>query len=378
MHILIAPNAFKNSLDAPAVALAIQRGLEQSSLSCSSTCFPIADGGDGTGALIIEHLKGTTVCTTVKDPLGRDIESRFGIIHNGNTAVIEMADASGLRLLKTSEYSPLTSSSFGTGQLILKALDYGVNKIILAIGGSASIDGGTGLLSALGVRFLDIAGNNLEQIPKNLIALSSIDASQLDKRLLNCRLMILCDVENTLLGEKGAATVFGPQKGATLTDITTLEASLTQFRNIVLKQTGTDIALLKHGGAAGGTAAGVAGLLGAALLKGIDYFLELTNFAETIQTADLLITGEGCIDLQTLEGKAPMGVAIVAKKNKIPVIGIAGKIAIDNLEQLREFFNALVPIVNEPFSLEKAFRQTEHNLVRTGNMIGEILAMQCK
>lgn len=378
MHILIAPNAFKNSLDAPAVALAIQRGLEQSSLSCSSTCFPIADGGDGTAALIIEHLKGTVVSTSVKDPIGRDIESRFGIIQNGKTAVIEMADASGLRLLKTDEYSPLTSSSFGTGQLILKALDYGVDKIILAIGGSACIDGGTGLLSALGVRFLDIAGNKLEQIPKNLIALSSIDASQLDKRILNCRLMVLCDVENTLLGEKGAATVFGPQKGATLSDITILEASLTQFRNIVLKQTGTDIALLKHGGAAGGTAAGVAALLGAALLKGIDYFLELTNFAETIQTADLLITGEGAIDLQTLDGKAPMGVAILAKKNNIPVIGIAGKIAIDNQEQLREFFNALVPIVNEPCTLENAIRQTEHNLVRTGNMIGEILAMQCK
>ncbi len=375
MHILIAPNAFKNSLDASAVALAIQSGLEQSRLTCTSTCFPIADGGDGTGALLIEHLKGTTVSTTVKDPLGREIESSFGLIHKGKTAVIEMANASGLRLLKSNEYNPLLANSFGTGQLIKKALEYGVQKIILAIGGSASIDGGTCLLQALGIQLLDSIGNDIGQIPINLAKLDSIDTSQLDPRINLCSIIVLCDVENTMLGEKGAATVFGPQKGASVEEITILEKSLTQFRNIVLKKTGTDIGSLKHGGAAGAVAAGLAGLLGAQLLKGIDYFLELTGFDDALQKADLLITGEGSIDLQTLDGKAPLGVAIAAKKNKIPVIGIAGKIDDENQQQLQEFFDVLVPIVKEPCSLEIALLQTRSNLTRTGKMIGEILAM---
>src|SRR3569833_655901 len=195
MRILIAPNAFKNSLDAKQVALAIEEGLKQSRLQCTTECFPIADGGDGTGSLIVERCKGEIVKQDVQDPLGRKIASSFGLIDNGKTAVIEMADASGLRLLKKEELNPMRASSYGTGELIKAALAKGVERIIIAMGGSATVDGGCGILSALGIRFLDDALKELVAMPKELAAMAQIDVSNLDKRVLNCEMVILCDVD---------------------------------------------------------------------------------------------------------------------------------------------------------------------------------------
>jgi glycerate kinase len=375
MHILIAPNAFKNSLSASDAADAIKKGLLQSKLHCTCACFAVADGGDGTAALLIEKLNGINIQTKVHDPLKREINTSFGLIDNASTAVIELADASGLRLLQPGEYDPLHASTFGTGEMIKHALDKGVRKIIIGIGGSATVDGGTGILEALGIRFLDADKNLLQHLPENLIGLASVDVSDIDKRVLDTELIVLCDVENMLLGEHGAATVFGPQKGASKEDVKKLEAALARFRDITLQQTGKDMGTIKHGGAAGGVAAGLSAFLSAKLVNGIDYFLEITSFNEALQKADLVITGEGSIDQQTLNGKGPFGVAKKAKQKNIPVIGLAGKIPLQSQESLKKYFDVLLPINNEPFS-EKVLQQTADNLIRTAMEIGDLLSLK--
>jgi glycerate 2-kinase len=376
MHILIAPNAFKNSLDAAAVAAAINEGLQQSNLHCTTHCFPVGDGGDGTGELIIQHCDGTIIPAKVMDPLGRKITSLFGLIDNGKTAVIEMADASGLRLLKTTELDPLHATSFGTGELIKHALNKGINKIILCIGGSATTDGGAGILKALGFRFLDKGKKELNNIPESLVDLDSIDVSEIDKRIMHCELIVLCDVENMLLGKEGAAFVFGPQKGASPDDVKKLEASLSKLRDVVLQQTGKDISLIIHGGAAGGVAAGLSALLNSQLVSGIDYFLSLTGFDQALEKADLVITGEGSIDLQTLQGKGPFGMAKSAKEKGIPVIGLAGKIPLKTDGSLEQYFDLLLSINNEPMELSEALLHTRNNLIRTARAIGDLLALR--
>lgn len=374
MHILIAPNAFKNSLDAASAAEAIETGLKQSKLNCSCECFPVGDGGDGTATLLIEKLNGKLITAEVHNPLRKKINAFFGLIDENKTAVIEMADASGLRLLKQEELNPLRATSFGTGELIKHALDGGVKKIILCIGGSATVDGGTGILQALGIRFLNADKNSLQNLPESLIELSAMDTSKPDTRIFNCELIILCDVENTLLGENGAAKIFGPQKGAKKDDIEKLEAALTKFRDISRKQTGKDMATIKHGGAAGGVAAGLSVFLNARLVNGIEYFLNITKFDEALHKADIVITGEGSIDEQTLQSKGPYGVAKRAKENNLPVIGLAGKIPNQQNKELKKYFDVLFAINNEP-DLEKAIYYTRENLTRTARSVGDLLAL---
>ncbi|SHN11800.1 glycerate kinase [Mucilaginibacter sp. OK098] len=375
MHILIAPNAFKNSIDAAQVALAIQQGLTFSKLECTTACFPIADGGDGTGSLIIKSSNGVVINKEVSDPLGRKISSLFGLIDGGKTAVIEMADSSGLRLLKKEELNPLKTSSFGTGELIKFALDEGVSRIIIAMGGSATVDGGCGILSALGIDFLDKAGNNLQAVPTDLINMDKIDAAALDKRIFDCEIVILCDVDNKLLGAEGAASVFGPQKGASPADVQLLEAFLENFSKISAAQTGKNMAHIKHGGAAGGATAGLHTWLNAKLVNGIEYFLSLTNFDDALVHSDLLITGEGSIDRQTLQGKGPYGVALRAKNAKILVIGIAGKVPLEHDDELQQYFDVLISINNEPADMATALANTKENLIRTATAVGNIIAL---
>lgn len=375
MQILIAPNAFKNSLSSADAAAAIRSGLEQSRLDCTCECFPIADGGDGTGSLIIKKCGGESVYLNVHDPLKREISSSYGLIDKGKTAIIEMADASGLRLLTSVELDPLRTSSFGTGEMISHALDKGVRKIIIAMGGSATVDGGCGILSALGIRFLNSKGESLQAIPESLVNLARIDLSEFDERILNCELVVLCDVDNHLLGEKGSAAVFGPQKGATEEGIKKLEASLSAFRGIILHQTGKDINRIKYGGTAGGAAAGLHAFLNAKLVNGISYFLELTEFDASLKGSDLVITGEGSIDEQTLNGKGPFGVAYRAKLKNIPVVGLAGKIPLGENEQLRSYFNVLLSIGNEASDLTTALSLTSENLTRASKELGNLLAL---
>ncbi len=375
MHILIAPNAFKNSLGASAVATAIAEGLQQSKLNCSFECFPVGDGGDGTAALIIKKQNGTTHHVVVHDALGRKIDSSFGLIDDGNAAVIELADASGIKFLKPDELDPLHTSTFGTGELMKHALDKGISKIIMCIGGSATVDGATGILQALGIRFLN-ENKTLEGLPESLVNLTTIDLSNFDKRILDCELVILCDVKNKLLGENGAAKIFGPQKGAADEDVIILEKALTKFRDVALLDTGVDMAILEHGGAAGGVAAGLAAFCKAKLVNGIDHFLALTSFDEALQKADLVITGEGSIDAQTLEGKGPYGVALRAKEKNIQVIGVAGKVPLTIDIELQKYFDVLLPINNEPVEMGEAIKNTKDNLIRTGKVIGDLWSNQ--
>lgn len=362
MHILIAPNAFKNSLTATAAAAAIEKGFQESTLPCTTQCFPVADGGDGTGTLLTQVLQGIFIEATVKDPLGRDRKTLMGLLDQGQTAVIEMAAASGLRLLQTDELDPLHASSYGTGQLMQKALDRGVTKMILCVGGSATVDGGVGILEALGIRFLNQTGEQLTRMPESLVQLAAIDLTHLDPRIRQTEINILCDVTNPLLGEKGAAAIFGPQKGADQDAVQKLEASLTRFHDLVLQTTGIDMQLIPHGGAAGGTAAGLSALLGANTVNGIEQFLDLTRFDAALAQADLVITGEGSIDMQTLDGKAPFGVAMRAKKKNRPVIALAGSILAEPHPELADCFDVLLSINPQPVDLATALASTAHNL----------------
>lgn len=372
MHILIAPNAFKNSLDAKQVAEAIAEGLKQSKLDCSTECFPIADGGDGTGSLIIERCNGVKIETEVQDPIGRKITSSFGLIEDGKTAVIEMADASGLRLLVTDERNPMIASTYGTGQLVRAALDKGAKRIIIAMGGSATVDGGCGILNALGIQFLDASGKQLTIIPGELINMTTIDISDLDKRIPDTEIVILCDVANNLLGLQGAAAVYGPQKGASADDVKFLDKFLENFVAVTSAQTGRNMDQIKYGGAAGGASAGLYAWLGAKLVNGIDYFLMLTDFDKALNRANLVITGEGSIDSQTLQGKGPYGVAVRAKAKGVPVIGLGGKVEAD--KEMENYFDELICINDEPVDPGVAIKNTEVNLVKTAKMIGDRMA----
>lgn len=375
LHVLIAPNAFKHSLDAQQVAEALHEGFSQSRLNCRTTLFPIGDGGDGTCKLLHEKLAGKLVTTTVSDPLGMPVEASYSLVEGGKTAIIEMADASGIRLIKTEERDPLHASSKGTGELILHALDHHkVNQIILGMGGSATVDGGCGMLHALGVRFFDKKGKELDPIPEQLQYLERIDTSRLNKSVLNSDIKIFCDVENRLLGEKGAAYVFGPQKGASGEQVKILDNFLHQLSAIVLQTTGKNMADIVSGGTAGGAAAGMYALANAQLVNGIAYFLEKTDFEEVIKTADWLITGEGSLDEQTLSGKAPAGVALLAKQYGIPVVGIAGRVPLEPSSALLDLFDVLFPISHEAMPLAEALVNTEQNLRRTAQALGNVLA----
>jgi glycerate kinase len=376
MHIVIAPNAFKNSLDANDVANAIAKGLHESKLDCGTTCFPIGDGGDGTATLIIQQQKGTIVTAEVHDALGRKISASFGLIDDNKTAVIELANVSGIKLLQQHELDPLHATTFGTGELIKHALDRNVNKIILCIGGSATVDGGTGILQALGIQFFDGRNNLLNDLPVSLQNLARIDTTNFDKRILHCELAILCDVANTLVGDEGAAAIFGPQKGASADDVLQLNAALKKFADISFEKTGIDISTIVYGGAAGGVAAGLLAYCNARLVNGIEYFLELTHFDEVLQNAAVVITGEGKIDEQTLQGKGPFGVAQKAKEKNIPVIGVAGSIPLEVNKSLQQYFDVLVSINNDVSDLNTAIKNTEQNLIRTGKMISDLVSMQ--
>ena len=375
MHILVSPNAFKHGLDAEAAAFAIQEGLKRSKAGVTTECFPVADGGDGTGSLIIKKCKGTLLDAAVHDALGRPINAVFGLIDNGATAVIEMADASGIRLLKSEELNPLLANSSGTGEMIIKALDQGVKKIIIGMGGSATVDGGTGILRALGVRFLRQDGTELTVLPEDLGALAIADLSGLDERILKCEVVVLCDVDNMLLGDQGSAAVFGPQKGASPDEVKKLDQGLNKLSTVALRRTGRDMAAVKYGGTAGGAAAGLYAFLNARLVNGIDHFLSLTDFNSALERADLVITGEGSIDEQTLQGKGPFGVAYHAKLKGLPVVAMAGKVPLERNVNLNAYFDVLMPIGNRPGDLATALASTADNLTRTAETLGNMLVL---
>ncbi len=373
MKIVIAPNAFKGSLSAGEAADALKKGLLQGGWKGSIVTCPVGDGGDGTGALLRQYMGAHLHYCRVQDPLGRWINAPLGWVTPTQTAIIEMADASGLRLLQQHEYNPLVADTKGLGQLIKAALDKEAKQILLCIGGSATVDGGSGLLAALGIGFIDEKGHSLPQLPAHLPRLARLDDKMLDERLKQTPITILCDVKNKLLGEAGAAAVFGPQKGAGPKEVELLENALRQMDKIVAAHTGVAMSSLESGGAAGGVAAALVAFAKAKITPGINYLLELTGFQNLLANAHFVITGEGSIDRQTLEGKAPFGVARLAKEAGIPVIGVAGNIPAAPDEELSRYFHSLISINPPGQSLEEAIRNTFPNLVETGKQLAHRL-----
>lgn len=369
MKIVIAPNAFKNALTADAVAEALRHGMVDAGFTGEVICCPVGDGGDGTGDILRKHLNAQHLSCKTVDALGRPVEAGVGITDDGQIAIIEMADASGLRLLKTTEYHPLKANTAGTGFLIKAALKKGVRKIILCIGGSATVDGGTGMMQALGLKFLDGDGNEIRTVPSGLLELKSIDASGLDERLREVEIEILCDVKNKLLGDNGAAAVFGPQKGASDADVVLLNDCLTKLDTVVQASSGKRMSDMPHSGAAGGMAAILMAFCQARAVDGITSFLDLVHFDDKLKGAGLVITGEGAIDKQTLDGKAPYGVALAAGKMNIPVIGVAGRVEDPTHSALEKYFKELICINGEPVDLATALKRTRSNLEKTGRDI---------
>lgn len=373
MHFLLAPNSFKHALDAMSAAKALERGIMRTCPEAKCSLFPVGDGGDGTGELIVAAKHGRTVKAETIDPRGRKIMSSYGLIDGGRTAVIEMAKASGLHLVTNNERDPLRATSYGTGVLMLHALDEGVNKIILGMGGSATVDGGIGILQALGIRFLKKDGKEVINASE-LHDVEYINPVDLDTRVLRTEIIVMCDVQNKLLGDEGAAHVFGPQKGATPDTVKLLEKGLSKLAEVAKRATKKDMADVAGGGTAGGAAAGLYAMIEAKMVNGIEFFLDYNHFNDAIRKADRVITGEGSLDEQTLQGKAPFGVAVRSKQHRVKVIGVAGKIH-DPSSQLSEYFDELIDINIEKEPLAVMLRNTAFNLERVGMEIGKRFAI---
>jgi len=374
MKIIIAPNSFKGSLDAFKVAQSIEKGLRKSALKVECELFPIADGGDHTLEVFQNWLGGEIKKKKVIGPLGEEVQTEWVLVKNDKTAIIEMAKASGISLIKKSALNPLKASSFGTGQLIMEALNDGAEKIILGLGGSATVDGGLGILQAMGVELINTKGNVIEKNINPLMEIEHIYSKNIDPRLLTTEFLILCDVENPLLGPSGAAHVFGPQKGANSEDVKMLEKSMKRFNEIVIKNTSKDYSKMAGAGAAGGIAVALKAFFNAKIVSGVDFLLEKMNFEDSIKNADYLITAEGKVDSQTLQGKGPFGVAEKAKSYGIPSLILVGKA--DDIKELNHGFDAVFPITNGPVTLEKAMERTAIDLEETARQIGNLLALK--
>lgn len=364
MKIVIAPDSFKGCLNAFNVALAMKRGVRRVYPESHMDLIPMADGGEGTVEAILAAVKGRMVEVRVKDPLGRLRSASYGLIDHDKTAIIEMAAASGLPLLRVEERDPRITTTQGTGDLIKDALDRGVKKILLGIGGSATNDGGSGLAVALGVKLLDAQGKELPPGGAALVNLEKIDLSELDPRLSEVQFEVACDVQNPLCGPEGASSVYGPQKGAKPEDIRVLDEALFNFGEKLSAVSGINLLELPGGGAAGGLGAGLVGFLGAKLRPGSQMILEVANAEEKIRHADLVLTGEGMTDFQTAYGKVPVGVAALAQKYEVPVLVISG--AVEGLPDLLSDHgvSCCFSVAEGPGTLEEAFSKGEEQLER--------------
>lgn len=353
MKIVIAPDSFKESLSAPDVAAAIARGWQQVFPEAECLLRPMADGGEGTVDALLAAVGGERREHQVHGPMGEPVTAHWGWLGQG-TAVIEMAAASGLHWVPREQRDARRASSFGTGELIREALEAGARRIILGLGGSATNDGGMGLLQALGVRFLDEQGHELAPGGAALARLDQIDLSGLDARLLQVQVEVAADVDNPLCGPRGASAVFGPQKGATPEQVVELDAALERYAHVVASTLGEDHGQFPGVGAAGGLGFAARAFLKASFRPGIELVAELSGLAEAVRGADLVITGEGRMDAQTLHGKTPVGVARVARAAGAPVIALAGSLG-ENYQALYDAgIEAAFSLAPGPLSLEQA------------------------
>ncbi|MCT4707857.1 glycerate 2-kinase [Enterobacteriaceae bacterium H11S18] len=375
MKIVIAPDSYKESLSAVDVAQAIEKGFREIFPDAQYISVPVADGGEGTVDAMIGATQGTKMVATVTGPLGTPVSAGWGMSGDGKTAFIEMAEASGLALVPFEQRNPLITTSYGTGELILRALDNGARNIIIGIGGSATNDGGVGMVQALGAKLTDAEGKEISPGGGHLLSLNSIDISGLDERLQGCVINVACDVTNPLVGENGASRVFGPQKGASEAMILELDRNLDHFANVIKKHLRVDVKNAPGAGAAGGMGAALLAFLGADLRSGIEIVTEALNLEEHIHDCSLVVTGEGRMDSQSIRGKVPVGVAAVAKKYHKPVIGIAGSLTSDVAVVHQYGIDAVFSVLNSIGSLEDALKNAFENIYRTSRDVAATVAV---
>ncbi|MGL4999005.1 MAG: glycerate kinase family protein [Cetobacterium sp.] len=357
MKVIVAIDSFKGSLSSRELGEAIEKGIRDVYAEAEIIKTPIADGGEGTVEALVEGTGGKIVEVTVKNPLMIDIKASYGVLGDGKTAIIEMAAASGLPLISSEARNPLKTTTFGTGQLVKDAIEKGCRELILGLGGSATNDGGLGMMQALGFKLFDIDGNELGYGGEIMELVASIDSSNALKELKECNFLVACDVDNPFYGLKGAAHVYGKQKGADEDMIKVLDKGLEKLAVTLNKEFGRDIGNLSGAGAAGGLGGGLVAFLNATLKPGTDIILEKVGLEEQLKDADFVITGEGRIDFQTIMGKAPIGVAKLAKKHGVPAIGIAGAIT-EGAEKTHEFgLESFFSIMNFPITLEEAMKK---------------------
>ena len=369
MKVCIAPDSFKESLSASEVAEAIRRGVLKVAPGAQTVIVPMADGGEGTVRALVDATGGEFVRETVTGPLGGKVQADYGLLGEGETAVIEMAAASGLPLLPPDERNPMLTTTFGTGELIRSALDRGVKHIIVGIGGSATVDGGAGMAQALGAKLLDEKGEEIGFGGGELRRLERIDLSGLAARVASVEVEVACDVTNPLTGPEGAARIYGPQKGATPEMVEALERNLAHLAHVIANDLGKDVCDLPGAGAAGGLGAGLVAFLGAKLRPGVEIVIEASGLREKMKGCHLVITGEGRLDEQSAFGKTIDGVAGVAKGLGIPVVAIAGSLGKGCEKVLGRGVSAYFSTVPGPGSLQEALTEAAEFLERTAEQV---------
>ncbi|TVR22338.1 MAG: glycerate kinase [Anaerolineaceae bacterium] len=370
--IIVAPGAFKHSISVLQAVSAITDGLRSAGISAELQALPIADGGNGTLDAFLVH-GGERISRSARDPLGRMVTADYGLIDDGKTAIVEMAQASGLELIANESLRPMAANTFGTGQLMKDALSRGVSRLIVGMGGSATVDGALGALTALGVRFLDEQGQVVEPLPRHLPRIARVDVGDLDERWRSVEVIVAADVDNPAIGQRGAAAIFAPQKGASPSDVVELEAGLSHFFGLIAEQVGVDVREVAGAGAAGALSGGLMALLGARILSGIDLLLDHAGFESQLHNADLVITSEGRVDSQTLGGKGPLGVARIAHQRGVPSVMFVGGLGIDEALLRDHGVRAVMPIVDAPLSLDEALANGATLLERAARRLGWLL-----
>lgn len=376
MKFVIAPDSFKGGLTAKQAAEAMKTGLARVYPDADFTLVPMADGGEGTVQSLVDATRGKLITERVTGPLGNQVEAKYGILGDGKTGVIEMSQASGIQFVNEQTRNPLITTTYGTGELILKALDQGISKLILGIGGSATNDGGAGMAQAIGARLLDSAGNQIKVGGGQLDQLERIDTSEIDPRIKELEILIASDVTNPLVGKDGASAVFGPQKGATPEMVETLDSNLQHYAAVIKADLGKDLANYAGAGAAGGLGAGLLAFTNSTMEKGVDIVVEYSGLKQKAAGADFVFTGEGGIDFQTKFGKTPYGVALATKQvaPKAPVIVIAGSVG-DGISELysEKSIDAIFTSVAGVKTLPEALNTATHDVAQVAENIGRLI-----
>ena len=357
--VVLAPQGFKESLTGMQIAVAMSIGVKTVWPEAETVLIPVADGGDGTLQALVDSSGGEVRTAMVEDAIGRTIEAEWGALGNGTTAVIEVANAIGLARLNQDERDVRNASTFGVGQLFIEALDAGFSDFIIGVGGSATNDGGAGMIQAMGGKLTDSSGGDIARGGIPLSGLANIDVSDLDPRMIGANVVVACDVNNPLCGTRGASAIFGPQKGATYEDIQELDAALANFAKVITKDLHTNVAEIPGAGASGGLGAGLMGFFDARLRLGADIVLEALSLDKHLADADLVIVGEGQFDRSTVFNKSPVAVAQRAKRRGTPVIGIAGSLGAGFREVHEHGIDAVFSLVNRPMSLKAAMEDTK-------------------